>query len=77
MLATKYAGHYGIEAQHEDEDNLEFRARVADELREMGLVIEADEAYQDERQWAMPRRTALGLDIDTWRKRLSTTASRR
>ncbi len=49
MLATEYAKHYNIKAQQEEESNMTFRNRVAAALREMGRIIEAHEAYQDER----------------------------
>jgi hypothetical protein len=47
MLATKYAEYYEIEAQHENEDNVSFRKRVASALREMGHIIEAHEVYTE------------------------------
>jgi len=48
MLATQYAEYYGIEAQKEDESEAAFCSRVAVRLREMGKIIEAHEAYNDE-----------------------------
>lgn len=49
MLATEYAEYYEIEAQGDDEPDTTFRNRVANVLRESGRLIEAHEAYQDER----------------------------
>lgn len=49
MLATEYAEYHGVEAQREGESDVEFRERVATALRNMGHLIEAHEAYQDER----------------------------
>lgn len=49
MLATEYAEYYKIEAQKESESDLDFRQRVSVALREMGHIIEAHEAYQDQR----------------------------
>ena len=49
MLATEYAEYYGVEAQREGESDAAFRGRVSTALRNGGHVIEAHEAYQDER----------------------------
>lgn len=49
MLATEYAKYYGVEEQREGESDMAFRGRVSTALRDMGHVIEAHEAYQDER----------------------------
>ncbi len=47
MIATDYAGIYNIEPQREGESDLAFRSRIAGNLRELGLVVEAHEAYED------------------------------
>ena len=49
MLATDYAKYYVIEAQRADESDLDFRLRVSNALRAEGRVIEAQEAYHDQR----------------------------
>jgi len=49
MLATEYAEYYGIEAQEETENDMDFRLRVSNALREKGYIIEAQEAYHDQR----------------------------
>ena len=49
MLATEYAEYYGIDAQGEDESDDDFRLRVSNALRAQGKVIEAQEAYHDQR----------------------------
>ena len=49
MLATEYADYYKIEAQRDGESDMAFRERVAGVLRDKGHIIEAHEAYQDER----------------------------
>jgi hypothetical protein len=49
MLATEYARYYGVEEQRENESDMAFRGRVSTALRDMGHIIEAHEAYQDER----------------------------
>ena len=49
MLATEYAEYYGLQAQQQDESDPGFRGRVATALREQGHIIEAYEAYHDER----------------------------
>ena len=49
MLATEYANYYGITPQQPEEDNYEFRHRIAGKLRDMGKIIEAHEAQRDER----------------------------
>lgn len=49
MLATEYAEYYDIEAQQEGESDMAFRSRVAARLRGKSKIIEAHEAYQDER----------------------------
>jgi len=49
MLATQYAEYYKITPQTEKESDYNFRHRVAGELRDMGKIIEAHEAQQDER----------------------------
>jgi hypothetical protein len=49
MLATEYAGYYGIAPQGESEPDGTFRSRVAGALRDQGKVIEAHEAQQDAR----------------------------
>lgn len=49
MLATEYAKYYGVEEQRKDEPDIAFRGRVSTALRNMGHVIEAHEAYWDER----------------------------
>ena len=49
MLATEYAQYYKVEAQREGESDTAFRGRVSGALRDMGHIIEAHEAYQDER----------------------------
>lgn len=49
MLATEYAEYYNIEPQADNEDDLQFKERVSGELRDMGKIIEAHEAFQDER----------------------------
>ena len=49
MLATDYAGYYGIASQGEGEPDGAFRSRVAGALRDMGKIIEAHEAQQDAR----------------------------
>lgn len=49
MLATKYAEYYEIEAQGENENNMDFRLRVSNALRAEGRIIEAQEAYHDQR----------------------------
>lgn len=49
MLATEYAGYYGIAAQGVNESDIDFRHRVAGALRDKGNVIEAHEAQQDKR----------------------------
>jgi len=49
MLATEYAEYYKIEAQGEGESDMDFRLRVANALREGGHIVEAQEAYHDQR----------------------------
>lgn len=49
MLATEYAEYYEIEAQREGESDMDFRLRIASTLREKGHIIEASEAYHDQR----------------------------
>jgi len=49
MLATDYAEYYEIEAQREGEDDYAFRNRVANALRARGRLIEAHEAFRNER----------------------------
>ena len=49
MLATDYAKYYGIPAQGQNETDLAFRSRVAGALRDMGHLVEAHEAQQDQR----------------------------
>lgn len=49
MLATDYAEYYGIEAQGETENDANFRLRISNTLRVKGHIIEAQEAYHDQR----------------------------
>ena len=49
MLATEHAEYYRIPPQADGESDLAFRTRVSVELRQRGNLIEAHEAYQDER----------------------------
>lgn len=49
MLATSYAQHFNIPQQQEGESDLSLRSRVAGVLRAQGRIIEAHEAYHDER----------------------------
>ena len=49
MLATEYANYYNIIPQQPEEDDYEFRHRIAGELRDMGKIVEAHEAQRDER----------------------------
>jgi hypothetical protein len=49
MLATDYAGYYGIAPQGDNETDVAFRSRVSGILRDRGQIIEAHEAYADER----------------------------
>lgn len=49
MLATKYASYYGIAPQQDNETDAAFRDRVSGALRDMGHIIEAHEAFRDER----------------------------
>ena len=49
MLATEYAEYYEIEPQREGESDRDFRGRVATALRQAGHLVEAHEAYQNER----------------------------
>ena len=47
MLATEYASYYGITPQAEGESDMDFRSRVATELRQQDHVIAAHEAYHN------------------------------
>ena len=49
MLAAEYAQYYKIDPQGPRETDDAFKSRVAGKLREMGHLIEAHEAFQDER----------------------------
>ena len=49
MLATEYAKYYEIDPQHEGESDAAFKSRVSGALRAQGRLIEAHEAYQNER----------------------------
>ena len=49
QLATEYAKYYGIQEQAEGESDYDFRYRVAGVLREKGNIIEAHEAFNNER----------------------------
>lgn len=49
MLATKYAEYYSIEVQDKSESDADFRLRVSHALRAQGYIIEAQEAYHDQR----------------------------
>ena len=50
MIATMYVGKFGIDAQREDESDIQFRGRVAGVLRDNEKIIEAHEVYNDEYQ---------------------------
>jgi hypothetical protein len=60
MLATEYAKYYDLPPQGEKETDLEFRGRVSNFLRDKCLIIEAHEAYQDER-WENSEDVMTGL----------------
>ena len=49
MIATDYAAYYGIDPQGETETDAAFRSRVSGIFRDRGQIIEAHEAYADER----------------------------
>lgn len=49
MLATEYANYYKIDPQGKDESDLDFKYRVSGKLRDMGHIVEAHEAFRDER----------------------------
>ena len=49
MLATEYASYYKIDPQQDNETDAAFRDRVSGALRDMGHIIEAHEAFRDER----------------------------
>jgi len=49
MLATEYAEYHGIEPQGGNETDADFRLRVSNALRANGHIIEAQEAYHDQR----------------------------
>lgn len=48
-LATEYAQYYKIEPQKEGESDADFRGRVAGVLRGAGNIVEAHEAFNNER----------------------------
>ncbi|MDP1722517.1 MAG: hypothetical protein Q8L37_04890 [Candidatus Gottesmanbacteria bacterium] len=47
--ATEYARIYNIEPQKEEEADADFRGRVSGVLRDRNLIIEAHEAFNNER----------------------------
>lgn len=49
QLATEYAQYYQIDPQQEGENDADFRGRVAGVLRDSGKIIEAHEAFNNER----------------------------
>lgn len=48
-IATEYAKIWKLESQKEGESDADFRGRVADALRDAGSIIEAHEAFNNER----------------------------
>ena len=48
MLATEYARQFRIDPQRTDESDDAFKSRVAGELRDMGEIVYAHQAYADE-----------------------------
>lgn len=49
MLATEYSQYYNIPPQAEGESDYDFKRRVGGVLRDMGHIVEAREAANDQR----------------------------